>query len=779
MSLDGFRVPLQEQKGGINTPLPMKNGQKSVTTPPESVVAMRKKSLSMETPIKTFDPLESQSHHKNHLLLSPAFSSPQNHIKSNVIIPSDTQNRPLTLPGSQQSYPHSQFNSSPPPSAAPAPSHAHTTLSSFDDEFDDDKPKKKRKKEKKVFDIQSSDKPPYSYATLIGMSILSNPDKRLTLSSIYQWISDTFKYYKREDVGWQNSIRHNLSLNKAFIKGEKSKDGKGHYWCIEAGSEDQFLKLKNNKKSSYHEIMDQINSQSNRSSHDGTNGNGTGMVLINSIPSSPNYYDHNDSINTFNKFSDMPAGIDYGNHHDTDHDHNGVSHGDLDDGQGNQNHPHDDDDGSFDESTSDDDDLDFTSGKNNNNNKNSNNGSNNNNNKGNNSHTHTNSHKTQHSQTGLGAPFNHSWNSTPRPFSSFNNNHHSNSSGSTSLSGNTSNFDLISTPKLVISESPNKPLLAGKSLTFTSSFSCNSNLELSPIRPNETGPLLEPLTPGKVYKSGAINHHLSTSNYQNFHNGGHNNLNQLSSNLNALSESNENSNDVNFNSNSSHDSNSSTQNVDKESSSKSSSKSLSSTSSSSSFTPSSNSSSHNHSHSRSNSNHLPQVSLQPPIAVQQATQSSSSKANGASTTGITTSSSSTSHVHPHLKTPKSSGNTVRTTPMRVLRTPQNTSVKKLWNSPGYLDDFYYSPLITSQSALHSYDDDDMILRAFESPANNNFGHSRNHSHHRHPYYGSSLHPIHGVHHRRLNSNSSIDSKNLFHEKKLSSSVNVNDKLKEQ
>ncbi|KAJ5081014.1 hypothetical protein N7456_013724 [Penicillium angulare] len=89
-------------------------------------------------------------------------------------------------------------------------------------------------------------KPPYSYATLIGMSILRAPHRRLTLAQIYKWISDTFSYYKNSDPGWQNSIRHNLSLNKAFIKQERPKDdpGKGNYWAIEPGMEIQFLKDK-------------------------------------------------------------------------------------------------------------------------------------------------------------------------------------------------------------------------------------------------------------------------------------------------------------------------------------------------------------------------------------------------------------------------------------------------------------------------------------------------------------------------------------------------------
>ncbi|CDK25049.1 unnamed protein product [Kuraishia capsulata CBS 1993] len=104
-----------------------------------------------------------------------------------------------------------------------------------------------------IYDEPDHKKPPYSYATLIGMAILRSEERKLTLSQIYGWISQTFRYYKKEDVGWQNSIRHNLSLNKAFTKTEKSKDGKGHFWKIETGYEHIFLK---NKASSKRKIDD-------------------------------------------------------------------------------------------------------------------------------------------------------------------------------------------------------------------------------------------------------------------------------------------------------------------------------------------------------------------------------------------------------------------------------------------------------------------------------------------------------------------------------------------
>ncbi len=94
-------------------------------------------------------------------------------------------------------------------------------------------------------------KPGHSYAMLIAMAILRSPHRRLTLSQIYRWISDNYSFYNPNDAGWQNSIRHNLSLNKAFVKQERPKDdpGKGNYWAIESGMEYQFIKEKPGRKS--------------------------------------------------------------------------------------------------------------------------------------------------------------------------------------------------------------------------------------------------------------------------------------------------------------------------------------------------------------------------------------------------------------------------------------------------------------------------------------------------------------------------------------------------
>uniref|UniRef100_UPI00358F582B forkhead box protein J1-B-like n=1 Tax=Myxine glutinosa TaxID=7769 RepID=UPI00358F582B len=77
-------------------------------------------------------------------------------------------------------------------------------------------------------------KPPFSYATLICMAMKASKRSKMTLAAIYKWITDNFCYYRHADPSWRNSIRHNLSLNKCFMKVPRNKDepGKGGFWMI-------------------------------------------------------------------------------------------------------------------------------------------------------------------------------------------------------------------------------------------------------------------------------------------------------------------------------------------------------------------------------------------------------------------------------------------------------------------------------------------------------------------------------------------------------------------
>ncbi|PVH97585.1 hypothetical protein DM02DRAFT_532927 [Periconia macrospinosa] len=87
-------------------------------------------------------------------------------------------------------------------------------------------------------------KPPHSYAQLIGQAILSSPDEMLTLANIYDHIKSRYAFFRHTSAGWQNSIRHNLSLNKSFEKIARRTDepGKGMKWKIADSEREDFVK---------------------------------------------------------------------------------------------------------------------------------------------------------------------------------------------------------------------------------------------------------------------------------------------------------------------------------------------------------------------------------------------------------------------------------------------------------------------------------------------------------------------------------------------------------
>ncbi|XP_053312302.1 forkhead box protein O1 [Spea bombifrons] len=150
-----------------------------------------------------------------------------------------------------------------------------------------------------------------SYADLISQAIESSPEKRLTLSQIYDWMVKSVPYFKdkgdsNSSAGWKNSIRHNLSLHSKFVRVQNEGTGKSSWWILnpEGGKNGKSprrraVSMDNNSKFAKSRGRAAKKKASLQSSQDG-NGDSPGSQFS-KWPGSPNSHS-NDDFEAWNTF---------------------------------------------------------------------------------------------------------------------------------------------------------------------------------------------------------------------------------------------------------------------------------------------------------------------------------------------------------------------------------------------------------------------------------------------------------------------------------------------
>ncbi|XP_073402441.1 forkhead box protein I2-like [Dendrobates tinctorius] len=95
-------------------------------------------------------------------------------------------------------------------------------------------------------DLLQTVKPPYSFLDLIMMALENAPEQKLTSRQIFTYVVERFPFYRMDQAGWQNSIRHTLSVNNCSKKVARDKcvKGLGCYWTLDQSC----VKMLNNGK---------------------------------------------------------------------------------------------------------------------------------------------------------------------------------------------------------------------------------------------------------------------------------------------------------------------------------------------------------------------------------------------------------------------------------------------------------------------------------------------------------------------------------------------------
>lgn len=85
----------------------------------------------------------------------------------------------------------------------------------------------------------SDTKPPFAYNFVIYQAINACNKEKVTLGEVYSQIMQRYGYYRqrKDETGWKNSIRHNLTVHDCFVKvmrdKSKGENGKGGFWQVD------------------------------------------------------------------------------------------------------------------------------------------------------------------------------------------------------------------------------------------------------------------------------------------------------------------------------------------------------------------------------------------------------------------------------------------------------------------------------------------------------------------------------------------------------------------